>query len=152
MKRRTPRLLLAASAAIFAFGGIMHTAAYVAKASSSIDAANVPPFLGAELKVLWLADSTTLLALALLFAFIAAKPASAARVVVVLLALIPAATAMLLYLFLGPFYAGHMLMAASVMAIIAGLLMSKRPDSTTPYVDGEVAGAGGIVSTIPPES
>ena len=129
MDRRTPRLLLAASAAIFALGGIMHTVAYVAKASASITAANVPPFLGAELKVLWLADSTTMLALALLFAFIAAKPASAASIVVVLLALIPAATATLLYLFLGPFYPSHLLMVASVMAFVAGLLMSKRPAS-----------------------
>jgi hypothetical protein len=137
MNRRTPRLLLAVSAAIFAFGGVMHTTAYVAKASASINAANVPPFLGAELKVLWLADSTTLLALAFLFAFIAVKPTSATRTIVVLLALIPTATAMLLYIFLGPFYAGHLLMAASVMAVIAGLLMAKRPDSTAHCVDGE---------------
>ena len=131
MDRRIPRLLLAASAAIFALGSVMHTAAYIAKASASINAANVSPFLGAELKVLWLADSTTMLALALLFGFIAARPTSAARVVVVLLALIPTATATLLYLFLGPFFPSHLLMAASVMAVIGGLLMSKRPDSAT---------------------
>ena len=130
MKRHIPRLLLAASAVVFAFGGIMHAAAYVARASSSIDAANLPPFLGAELKVLWLADSTTLMALALLFGFIAAKPTSAARAVIVLLALVPAATTLLLYLFLGPFYAGHMLMAASTMVVIAGLLTPVGRDST----------------------
>jgi hypothetical protein len=137
MSHRIPRVLLAASAAIFAFGGIMHTAAYAAKASSNISAANLPPFMGAELKVLWLADSTTLLALALVAGFIAAKPTSAARTVVVLLALIPAGTTMLLYLFLGPFYAGHLLMAASVMVVVAGLLMPKRPDSSTHLADSK---------------
>jgi hypothetical protein len=137
MNHRIPRLLLAASAAIFAFGGMMHAAAYMAKASSNISAANLPPFLGAELKVLWLADSTTLMALALVVGFIAAKPVSAARAVVVLLALVPAGTTVLLYLFLGPFYAGHLLMAASVMVVVAGLLMPKQPDPTTHPADGK---------------
>jgi hypothetical protein len=123
MNSRISRLLLATAAAIFAFGGAMHAVAYVAKASPSISSANLPPFLGAEFKVLWLADSTTLMALALVFGFIAAVPTSASKAVIILLAMIPASTTALLYAFLGPFYAGHMLLAASTMAFVAGMIM-----------------------------
>jgi hypothetical protein len=123
MDSRIPRLLLATAAAIFAFGGAMHAAAYTAKALPSIGSSNLPPFLGAEIKVLWLADSTTLIALALVLGFIAAKPTSATKAVVMLLAVVPAATTALLYIFLGPFYAGHLLLAASAMVFVAGLIM-----------------------------
>lgn len=123
MDSRIPRLLLAAAAAIFAFGGAMHAAAYTAKALPSISRSNLPPFLGAEIKVLWLADSTTLIALALVLGFIAVKPTSATKAVVMLLAVVPAATTALLYIFLGPFYAGHLLLAASAMVFVAGLIM-----------------------------
>jgi hypothetical protein len=120
---RIARLLLAIAAAIFALGGAMHAAAYAAKALPSISGSNLPPFLAAEIKVLWLADSTTLIALALVFGFIAAKRASATKAVVMLLAVVPAATTALLYLFLGPFYAAHLLLAASAMVFAAGLIM-----------------------------
>ena len=123
MGSRIPRLLLATAAAILAFGGVMHAAAYTAKALPSINGSNLAAFLGAEFKVLWLADSTTLVALALVIGFIAAKPASVAKAVIMLLAAIPGATAVLLYFFLGAFYAGHLLLAASVMVFVAGLVM-----------------------------
>jgi hypothetical protein len=123
MNTRFPRLLLATSAAIFAFGGAMHAVAYVAKALPSISGSNLPPFLRSELKVLWLADSTTLMALALVFGLIAAKPAAAGKAVIMLLAIVPAAITALLYVFLGPFYAGHLLLAASAMVFAAGVLM-----------------------------
>jgi hypothetical protein len=42
------------------------------------------------------------------------------------IALIPAATAVLIYGFLGPFYAGHMLLAAAAAAFLAGLLLGSR--------------------------
>jgi peptidoglycan/LPS O-acetylase OafA/YrhL len=132
MVSRISRLLLAAAAAIFAFGGAMHAAAYAAKARPGIDASNLPAFLGAELKVLWLADSTTLVALALVIGFIAAKPASVAKAVIMLLAIIPAATAVLLYFFLGPFYPGHLLLVASVMVFVAGLVMPARDSGSEP--------------------
>jgi hypothetical protein len=48
----------------------MHTVAYVAKALPSISGSNLPPFLRSELKVLWLADSTTLMTLALVFGLV----------------------------------------------------------------------------------
>ena len=123
MSNPASKVLLAAAAAIFAFGGVMHAAAYAAKTSHSIAASDLPPFLQAELKVLWLADSTTLISLALLCAFLAAKTKYADRTTVLMLALIPGATAVLLYLFLGPFYAAHLLMAAAVLVAVAGLLI-----------------------------
>jgi hypothetical protein len=123
MKSRIPRLLLATSAAIFAFGAAMHAIAYVAKAQRSISGSNLPRFLVSELKVLWLSDSTTLMALALAFGLIAAKPASASKAMIMLLAIVPAAITVLLYAFLGPFYPGHMLLAASAMVFVAGILM-----------------------------
>jgi hypothetical protein len=43
-----------------------------------------------------------------------------------LVALIPGATAVLLYVFLGGFYAGHLLLAASIMAVLAGVLRSVK--------------------------
>jgi hypothetical protein len=122
MNPRIPRLLLATAAAICALGGTLHAAAYGAKGLPNISRSNLPPFLSSEIKVLWLADSTTLVALALVFGFIAAKPASATKAVVMLLGLVPAATAALLYFFLGPFYAGHLLLAASAMVFVAGLV------------------------------
>lgn len=123
MNSSIARFLLAVSAAIFAFGGVMHAVAYSAKALNSINASNLPPFLAREIKVLWLADTTTLIGLALVLGFIAVRPTSVTRIVIVLLAVIPAGTTLLLYLFLGPFYAGHMLLAACAMVVIAGLLM-----------------------------
>ena len=123
---RAARLLLALSAAIFAFGAAMHALAYRATASAQIENANVPAFLGRELKGLWLTDSTTLAAMALLCAFVAARPDAASGYFVMLLSLVPAATAAVLYVFLGGFYAAHMLMAASAMVFVAGLLLPSR--------------------------
>jgi len=45
----------------------------------------------------------------------------AARAFVVLVALIPAATAVLLYTFLGNFVAGHLLLTIAALAFLAGL-------------------------------
>jgi hypothetical protein len=142
MNTRFPRLLLATSAAIFAFGGTMHAVAYVAKALPSISGSDLPPFLRSELKVLWLADSTTLMALALVFGLIAAKPAAASKAVIMLLAIVPAAITALLYVFLGPFYPGHMLLAASAMVIAAGVLMPASIRASE-FVDSKVGGAHG---------
>jgi hypothetical protein len=117
------RLLLALAAAIFLFGAAMHARAYFVSASRIIDASIVKTFFSSELKVLWLADSTTLTGLALLFGLIAARPAWASRPVILCLAWIPGATTALLYFFLGPFYAAHLLFAATLMVILSGLLL-----------------------------
>ncbi len=104
-----------------ALGGPLHAAAFN-KAAAILAAANLPPFYTGSLKGLWLADSATLVTLALTFGLIAFRPGLASRPVVLLLALIPAATAGLVYHFVGGFFAAHLLMAAAVAAFIGGLL------------------------------
>jgi len=68
----------------------------------------------------WLEDSVVLLVLAIVFAVIAAWPSVATKWVIVLVALIPAATAVLVYHFAGSFIAGHILLAAATLAILGG--------------------------------
>jgi hypothetical protein len=120
MVTRTPRFLLAFSSLLSAVGGTIHAAAFK-KALTAIDASDLPHFYGASSKGLWLADSATLFILAAIFALIAARPSMAARPFVVLVALIPAATAILLYTFLGNFVAGHLLLTIAALAFLAGL-------------------------------
>ncbi len=122
------RWLLAGSSLIMALGGPLHAAAF-RKAAEVLAAASLPPFYVGSFKALWLADSATLLTLAIVFGFIAASPALASRSVVMLLALIPAATAILIYLFVGGFFAAHLLLAAGAAAFIAGL---RFPGTPTP--------------------
>ena len=116
------RLLLTLAAAIFLLGALMHAIAFT-KASSLLGASTLKTFFSGELRALWLADSTTLLGLALVFALIAARPTWASRPLILASSWIPAATTALLYVFLGPFYAAHMLLAATLMVIVSGLLL-----------------------------
>jgi hypothetical protein len=53
----------------------------------------------------------------------AARPASGTRPVILILSWIPAATTALLYFFLGPFYAAHLLLAATLMVIVSALIL-----------------------------
>ena len=122
MTRNLSRLLYALSAAIFGFGGLMHALAYARKALPDFTASSLAPFFQAELKALWLCDSTTLIALALLFGYLAVKPAAMSRTLVWLVALVPAGTTFMLYTFLGAFYAGHLLLAATAMVVLASVL------------------------------
>jgi len=121
---QTPRYLLAGSSAILVLGGLMHARAF-RKAVAAANASDLPAFYAGSLKALWLIDSATLITLAVVFGFVAARPGSAAPTVVVLLALIPAATAALLYAFIGPFLPAHMLLTAAVLAGIAGGLLAR---------------------------
>jgi len=117
---RAPRILLAFSAFVLAVGGIAHAAAFP-RALAAIAASNLPPFIGNSFKALWLADAATLLILAALFGLVAARPSTATRLLVALPALIPAATAGLIYVFVGGFYAGHLLLVAAAAAFFAAL-------------------------------
>lgn len=126
------RSLLAVCAAICGLGAAAHAAAYHTTAVAALKPAHLPPFLLAELKVLWLADSATLAGLALVFGYLAARPHAATGCVTMLVGLIPAATAALLYDFLGRFYAADFLALAAGTAIAAGALehferASRRP-------------------------
>ena len=117
------RVLLSFSAAILALGGFMHTRAF-GRTVAAVAASNLEPFFGKALQALWLIDSATLLTLAATFIAIAARPALASRTVLALLAILPAATATLLYWFLGSFLPAHMLLAAAAFAWLAALTMT----------------------------
>jgi hypothetical protein len=116
---RTPRFLLAFSGVLLLAGAVIHAAAFT-HAATAIAESNLRPFFGNSSKSLWLGDSTTLFGVALLCALIAARPSAATRPVVMLIAFIPAATAVLLYLFLGNFFAGHLLMVSAAAIFFAG--------------------------------
>ena len=120
---RAARLLLGLSSAILALGGIAHAGAFQ-RALAALRASNLDAFIGQDLKVLWLSDSTTLLILAGVFGWIAARPSAARGSVVAALALVPAATGFLIYVFLGGFYAGHLLVIAGLAAFLAALRLS----------------------------
>ncbi len=91
----------------------MHAAAFC-KIASFIAASNLQSFAANSLKVLWLGDSATCLLLALAFGYLAVRPFSASRWIIVLLVLIPAVTAVLIYIFIGSFIGGHILIAAAL--------------------------------------
>jgi len=120
MPERTPRILLAFSSLLMATGGVMHAAAFQ-RTLPVIGVSHLPPFFANSFKLLWLGDSTTMLVLAVIFGVIAARPAVVTRPLVMLIALIPAATAVLLYVFLGNFFAGHIQLATAAAAFVAGL-------------------------------
>jgi hypothetical protein len=116
MKNSISRISLGAAAALLAFGGLTHARAFDT-ASSIVQSSNVPAFYANVFKAFWLMDSATLLLLAAVLGLVAAKPSTASRAVILLLALMPATTAALLYMFLGAFVPAHLLLAAAVIAI-----------------------------------
>ncbi len=122
MNPALPRWLLASAAALLLLGAVMHTSAF-ARTRAAVAASNLAAFFGQSLKALWLIDSMTLLTLAVVFGLVAARPTLASGAVVALLALVPAATTMLLYSFIGGgFFPAHLLLLAAALAFVAGLL------------------------------
>jgi hypothetical protein len=113
------RILLAFSAILLGIGAWIHTSAFN-KMSAAVAKSDLIPFVAKSLRILWLEDSVVLLVLAITFAMIAAWPSAATKWVIVLLALIPAATAALVYYFVGSFIAGHILLTAAIAAILGG--------------------------------
>ena len=96
----------------------MHALAF-RKALAALDASNLEPFYARSCKGLWLADSVTLVLIGAAFAAAAVRPAWIPAPMLMLLALIPAGTAVLIYLFVGSFFAAHLLLLASVLAMVA---------------------------------
>jgi hypothetical protein len=125
MADRLQRFLLAASAGMLALGGLMHARAY-GKAAAAVASSSLPVFYGNSLKALWLTDSATLLVLSALLGLLAARPAMASGAVIALLALIPGATAGFLYMFMGTFLPAHILLAAAMMTMGAGVSAGRR--------------------------
>ena len=125
MAERLQRLLLMASAAMLALGGLMHARAY-GKAAAAVASSSLPVFYGSSLRALWLIDSATLLVLSAVLGLVAARPVLASGTVIALLALIPGATAALLYIFMGTFLPAHILLASALMTMVAGVLAGRR--------------------------
>jgi hypothetical protein len=119
MKQTISRLVLALCSLLLLFGAFAHARAFRG-ASAAIDHTNLRTIYAQDFKTLWLADSTTLAAVALFLAMLAIRPAVSRRALLVIVALIPAATAVLIYTFVGSFYAGHLLLGTAVAAAIAG--------------------------------
>ena len=121
---RTARLLLGFSAFIMAIGGAAHALAF-RKAAEALASVNLPHAMAAAFKALWLADSTTSLTVAAVFAFVAARPSKISGQLAMVVALVPAFTGIFIYTFLGNFYAGHMMIAAAASAVLGGSLLRK---------------------------
>src|SRR5262249_55230382 len=98
MPHRAPRFLFGLSALLLALGGAAHAAAFP-RALRGLAESGLPPFLANGMKALWLADSTTSLVVAAVFAAAAARPEPSARALLMLAALVPAATGILVYVF-----------------------------------------------------
>ena len=115
------RTLLAFSAIVLALGAWLHTSGF-SRMSAAVAKSDLAPFVGKGLKVLWLQDSTIAIVLAIIFGIIAVRPSAAPRWIIVILALIPIATAGFAYRFIGNFIGGHVFLAAGIAAILGGLL------------------------------
>jgi len=118
MKQTISRLVLALCSLLLFFGAFAHARAFRV-ASAAIDHASLRPIYAQDFKTLWLADSTTLATVALFFAILAIRPAVSRHALLLTVALIPAATAALIYVFVGSFYAGHLLIGTAVAAALA---------------------------------
>ena len=114
-----PGVLLATASLLLALGGASHLAAYH-KAVAAVQASNLAPYFGNALKGLWLMDSSGMFVLSLVCAIVAVRPGTASRSVVLLLSLIPLSTALLLYVFIGPFIGAHLLLATAGAILRAG--------------------------------
>jgi hypothetical protein len=113
------RILLVLSSLLLAAGGWTHAAAYH-RAAAAVAGSDLPAYFGNALKALWLMDSSGMFVLAGVCLFVAIRPAAASGPVLMLLGLIPAATAVLLYVFIGRFFGAHMLFATAVAMVVAG--------------------------------
>lgn len=125
MSTPTARVFLGLASLLSAVGGAFHALAFQ-KALTAINTSDLPRFYGNSAKGLWLADSATLFILAVLFGVLAVRPSIGTRSALILVALIPAATAIMIYAFVGPFFAGHMLLAIATLVILASVQSGKR--------------------------
>src|ERR1043166_1131622 len=122
------RILLAFSALVFALGAWIHTSAF-GRMSAAVAKSDLPAFFGNGFRTLWLQDSAIQIFFTIVFAFVAWRPAAATRSIILLVALLPMATAIFVYHFIGSFIGGHLFLAGSTAAILGALLKpEKRQD------------------------
>lgn len=114
------RGLLGVAALVLLAGGVLHARAF-SGAVSVLAAVDMSHFYSGSFKALWLIDSATLVSLAALFVFGVVRPRALTRWALIFLSLIPAATSVLIYTFVGPFFPAHLLITAAVAVLVAGL-------------------------------
>jgi hypothetical protein len=122
-----PRVFLALSALLLLAGGVLHALAF-AGAVNALSASPMPSFYSGSFKALWLIDSATLVSLSALLTYAVVRPHSVARPVVYFLALLPAATAALIYTFVGSFLPAHVFVVATVLMLAAGSMWRPKSD------------------------
>lgn len=125
VSRTCARVLLWVAAAILIGGAVVHAAAFGKVAAAVAAARDLPPFFGHSLQALWLADSATLGVLGLLSAVLALQPARLSGALLLVLLVIPAATALSLYAFIGSFLPAHLLLAACLLTLAAAALLRR---------------------------
>ena len=123
---RWSRLLFGLSAVLLLLGGWTHAAAYP-KVVAAVAGSNLPAYFGNALKALWLMDLSGMFVLATTCGLVGVRPRAASGGVMMLLALIPAATAALLYLFIGRFLGAHLLLVTSVAMLVAAASLPENP-------------------------
>src|SRR5271167_1568423 len=128
--RAISRGLMLFSAFCLLAGGIAHSMA-CAKAASIAAQAHLRVPYAAMFEGLWINASTTSFAMAIVFTFVAAFPSVAARPLVILLALLPFASAGAIYATMGNFLPGHVLLAAGIAALAAGIFHFDGPGKTS---------------------
>jgi hypothetical protein len=94
----------------------------VSSLGAELDAAQLKPFVAGGFRAVWLGFSVTAVLLALVFAGAALRPQFAGRAALTLLALVPIASALLVYHYIGPFAGAHMMMAAGLIGIAGAAL------------------------------
>ena len=108
----------------------MHTSAFH-RAVEAVAKSDLEAFFAHSLLALWLIDSSVMTVFAFLFATICIRPAIATPLVVASLGLVPAATACLLYRFVGSaFIPAHMLALTATLAFASAALRFRSTAST----------------------
>lgn len=136
MPSRISAVLLALTAALLVFDGVMHGILWGRSGANAIDRAThllsgsrtaLNATFGGELKVLWLADVVNLLAVAAICALAAFRPRLVSVPVLLILALLPGTLAGLLYWVGGPYYVANIQAIAAAGILIAALIRLTRP-------------------------
>jgi hypothetical protein len=125
MNSRLGRALLATAALVLIASALLHASAY-GQVDAGVGASGLSPVLAKAYRALWLADSATTALLGLAAAVLALNPGSTRPSLVLVLAAIPAASALCIYHFLGAFPPGHFMLTAAALLAVAAVL-PRRP-------------------------
>ncbi len=126
------RILLGAAALVLISSALLHASAY-GRVDAGVAASALAPLLGNAYRALWMADSTTTAIVGVLAGMLALKPALATPSVVSVLAVVPAATAVCIYHFLGAFAPGHLMVTAALLMVVAAILPRRQAGSSTAH-------------------